>query len=377
MNILHFGKFYPPFKGGMEKYLQELAEQQSLKHNITVLVHNHHFSRFKSETTHETINSVTVVRQKTLKPFLFTPIMLGVGKIINSLLKQNNTQIIHIAWPNPSALFLLMNKSAKKLPWVIQWQSDMVTERSSALLKFAYFFFKPLEKIILKRAAAVIVSSQEYFEHSNALPAFANKCHTIPLGITFQAQNSKQSEQQWADQLWAKSPYKIFSVGRLTFYKNHQLLLQAAQLLPEAQFIITGTGELMTQLKNEIADKQLNNVYLTGKLKQNKLHALMATCDAFCLPSNDRAESYGMVLLEALSFNKSILVSNLEGSGMKWIASQAKNSLTFDCNNANDLVLKIMEITQQPQSPFNFKNSPFLIENCENKIQHIYETILK
>lgn len=376
MNILHFGKFYPPFKGGMEKYLQDLAEQQSLKHQVTVLVHNHDFKTLKSKSLHETINNVNIIRQKTLRPLLFTPVMLGVNKIINLLLNKNKTQVIHIAWPNPSALFLLINTSAKKIPWVIQWQSDMVTQNSSWKLKLAYQLFKPLEKLILKRASAVIVSTQEYFDHSNALQSFAKKCHIIPLGIKLNNQNLTQKNKHWANKLWGNSPYKIFSIGRLTFYKNHQLLLQAAHLLPEAMFIITGTGELVKQLENKIKQKHLKNVYLSGKLEQNKLDALLASCDAFCLPSNDRAESYGMVLLEALSFNKTILVSNLKGSGMKWIAAQTNNSQTFDSNNAKDLVLKIKNIFNLKVNCFDFKHSPFLIEKCTKEIQHVYDTSL-
>ncbi len=89
MNILHFGKFYPPFNGGMEIYLRDLAEQQSQKHTVTALVHNHNFKSIKSSSQEQTINQVHVIRQQTLKPILFTPIMLGANKAVSKLRNSN------------------------------------------------------------------------------------------------------------------------------------------------------------------------------------------------------------------------------------------------------------------------------------------------
>lgn len=373
MKILHIGKFYPPFNGGMEVYLHDLAEQQTKKHNVTVIAHNHNFRFLTSPTQVETRNSVNIIRQKTIKPILFTPIMLGLNKRVKNLIQQDKVDIIHISWPNPSALFLLLNKTAKSKPWVIQWQSDMVTEKSSWLLKVAYKFFRPFEKKLLKQAHTIIASTQEYFNHSIALKPYQGKCEFIPLGITKLDADVNNQSIKWAKEQWKDAQYKIYSIGRLTFYKNHQLLIKAANLLPQAKFIITGTGNLQSKLEALIKQNKLNNIVLTGTLSKPKLNALMSTCDAFCLASNDRAESYGMVLLEALSFNKSILVSNLPGSGMKWIASQTPLGQTFDCNDANDLVNKIQNLYKN--SPYTALNKCFTIESCTNSIDGIYNKL--
>lgn len=361
----------------MEIYLRDLAEQQTTFHQVTVLVHNHDFKTLISPTMIETINKVKVIRQKTLKPILFTPIMLGVKKKVSQLINQKQVDIIHISWPNPSALFLLFNKRAKKIPWVIQWQSDMVTKNSSWLLKLAYQFFKPFEKKMLNHASKIIASTEEYFNYSNVLQKFKPKCEFIALGLTSQGNNTDNKTIQWAHSLWKNAQYKIYNVGRLTFYKNQQLLIQAAELLPNSMFIITGTGTLEQNLKQQILNKKLTNITLTGSLNKNKLNALMETCDAFCLPSNDRAESYGMVLLEALYFNKKILVSNLPGSGMKWIASQTSLGTIFDCNNAKDLVEKIKDNISTYDKTNNNKNmKQFSIEYCANNIDKVYQSLI-
>jgi len=377
MKILHFGKFYPPFNGGMEIYLRDLSEQQAKNHTVTTLVHNHNYRYLTSSTEKEVINHVNLIRQACLKPILFTPIMLGVNKCVAQLIDSNRVDVIHISWPNPSALLLLLSKKARSKHWVIQWQSDMVTKNSSLLLKLAYQFFKPFEKALLKQARKVIASTEEYYNYSRALKPFKQKCSFIPLGIKSSENAITNDDLQWALSLWKKAQYKIYNIGRLTFYKNQQLIIKAAQLLPDAMFIITGTGELKLHLQKSIKQLQLTNVMLTGSLHKNKLNALLSTCDTFCLPSNDRAESYGMVLLEALNFNKTILVSDLRGSGMRWIASQSNLGQTFDCNDAKDLVNTIIKTIPQNNKNIDNADMPFFnIEQCAASIDQLYRSIV-
>ena len=86
--------------------------------------------------------------------------------------------------------------------------------------------------------------------------------------------------------------------------------------------------------------------------------------------------SYGMVLLEALQFNKPILVSNLQGSGMKWIASQTPLGQTFDCNNPEDLISKIANLAK-PSTQQKSDLDQFSIESCQQRIDSIYTAIPK
>lgn len=375
MKILHIGKYYPPFHGGMEVYLRDLAETQTKDNDVTVLVHNHEFNILFSRTVSEKLNGVHLIRQKSLKPVLFTPLMLGLRKTISDLISKNKPDVIHISWPNPSALFLLLIAAARRTPWVIQWQSDMVTKRSTWMLKFAYQFFRLFERQLLKRAAKVIVSTEEYFKYSPALRPYAAKCEFIPLGFHFSRAEIEKDDLQWADELWGHYKYKLYNIGRLTFYKNQKILIEAAKRLPEAKFIITGSGQLQDSLSRLISKEQLDNVVLTGSLSSSRLHALLKSCDIFCLPSNDRAESYGMVLLEALSYGKPILVSNLNGSGMKWIASQTVLGHTFDCNSVEDLIDKIQSLNLSVSADESIYEK-FNMGNCSDRIQKLYQSIV-
>jgi rhamnosyl/mannosyltransferase len=45
----------------------------------------------------------------------------------------------------------------------------------------------------------------------------------------------------------------------------------------------------------------------------------MESCDCLCLPSIERTEAFGMVLLEAMYFGKATVVGDVAGSGMGWV----------------------------------------------------------
>jgi hypothetical protein len=64
-------------------------------------------------------------------------------------------------------------------------------------------------------------------------------------------------------------------------------------------------------------------VRLLGQVSEEDKHALLRSCDVFCLASRERTEAFGMVLLEAMAHGKPCLVSDLAGSGMGWVVTQS------------------------------------------------------
>jgi len=158
----------------------------------------------------------------------------------------------------------------------------------------------------------------------------------MPLGL------NSQSVTVPKDQPLTDKPFRLLSLGRLSHYKNHRMLISAMRQLPEMHLTIAGGGDLLNELNQLIEDKQLTErIHLTGHVTEREKNRLFAECHVFCLASNDRAESYGMVLLEAMVRNKIILVADTEGSGMRWLADRYPRGFTFNPEEVNDFVDKI------------------------------------
>ena len=47
-------------------------------------------------------------------------------------------KILHLHLPNPSSFWALLLPSARRLPWVVRWQSDALTPDSGRLIQWCY-----------------------------------------------------------------------------------------------------------------------------------------------------------------------------------------------------------------------------------------------
>lgn len=351
MNILHLGKFYPPYRGGMETYLCDLAREQVQQgHQVTVLVHNHDWRLLTSATQTEVNDGVQVVRLKSLRPWLFTPLMWRLNGWLKRCIQQQRPDVIHLHLPNPSLFALLFSRSIKGIPRIVSWHSDMVTERSGWLMKVLYRLLKPLESKLLNGADRIMVSSQEYADHSPVLQQNTDKTHVLPLGLRIdelvhREASEQQANLQWAEQSWAKPAFRLLNLGRLTFYKNQTMLIEAMVDLPDCQLQIVGEGQLRRDLQTAIERHGVaDRVHLAGAQSWPHVHALYQSCDLFCMASNDRAESFGVVLLEAMYHNRIILVPDTVGSGMRWLAEHYHKGFVFNNNDPADFVRQVRRI---------------------------------
>ncbi len=64
-----------------------------------------------------------------------------------------------------------------------------------------------------------------------------------------------------------------------------------------------------------------------GKQSDSAVSRLLQSCDCLCLPSIERTEAFGMVLLEAAQFAKPVVVSDVPGSGMGWVVKDGETGL--------------------------------------------------
>jgi len=114
------------------------------------------------------------------------------------------------------------------------------------------------------------------------------------------------------------------------------------QYVPNAQLIIVGTGELEVSLRKLVEELDLTEqVILTGKLDYKILHALLKSCDIFCLSSIERTEAFGLVLLEAMAYEKPIVISKVPGSGMNWVTQDQVTALFAKKENPDDFAQQL------------------------------------
>jgi glycosyltransferase involved in cell wall biosynthesis len=340
MRILHLGKYWSPQKGGMERFVEDLARaQRAAGRDAFVLVHGKPGVASPSlPDDPEWVRRVAVTRE-----FAFVPIAPQFLRELNRAIDDWQPDYIHIHAPNVSPFLGFLSTRAKAIPWVVHWHSDVVASKSSATLRWLYPFYKPFERALLERASVVIATSQPYLESSEPLQRVREKCVVVPLGID-------RTRLSSASNLLAKVPWqarrtRLFALGRLTYYKGFDTLIRAVARCPDVELRIAGAGVDYTALTRLIEALQISDrVLLEGELSDTECAARYESCDLFCLPSRERTEALGVVLLEAMSFGKPILASALRGSGVTSVVENERNGLLATTDSVEDWQVKLQRL---------------------------------
>jgi rhamnosyl/mannosyltransferase len=210
-------------------------------------------------------------------------------------------------------------------------------------MKFFYKLYQPFERAVLKHAKTIVATSLPYRDSSQPLKNWLSKCQVVPLGVDVErfgkTAYSKGTHVGGAS-MWETRPaaivgledrredapptgkplLNVLAVGRLTYYKGFRYLIESAAKNPDVHINLVGDGDQAAYLKALATSLKLQDrVSFHGILSDSELAQQMADCDCLCLPSIERTEAFGMVLLEAMYFSKATVVSDVEGSGMGWI----------------------------------------------------------
>ncbi|MDZ7762723.1 MAG: glycosyltransferase [Desulfovermiculus sp.] len=340
MRIVHIGKYYPPIPGGIETVVRDIAvEQVRQGHRVWVLSH---WDRAGHPSTKEVIGGVNVLRIPIKAKVAYTPLAPSFPQILDQVLCSVQPDVVHVHLPNVAPFWLLKYKRCP--PVVIHWHSDVLTSLRNVRLTLFYPGYAFFQRRLLTRAAAVIATSREYLEKSRPLHRVRGKCIVVPLGLD----SARMNPVPQVDVNKAKP--LVVSAGRFTYYKGFDVLIRAASRLPsQVEVVIAGEGEMRPRLQREIHRLGLEHqVSLPGRVSDRNLHTLMGQCRLFCLPSVDKTEAFGMVLLEAMYYARPLVSTRVPGSGMQQVNEHGVTGLNVSPGDPHDLAAALDFFIRNP-----------------------------
>ena len=192
--------------------------------------------------------------------------------------------------------------------------------------------------------------------------------------INFELFKQPESETMVIKQKYnLKNKFIVGHVGRFTFAKNHDFLLdifkEIKQIINDAVLFLVGDGELRDKINKKIKDLSLeNSVIMTGNV--SNAYKYYSVMDVLILPSI--FEGLSMTTVEAQAAEKNILISSAIPN--EAIISDGCYYMS-DTASAKDWALKAIEVSGHKLS-FSEKRNDYNIENAVIKLQEKYSQLL-
>jgi len=296
MRTVLVNKYYPPHVGGIEFHVRDLAEALAAAgHQVRVIVCN-------GEHVHveEVASGVEIVRLARRTEIASTPIAHNFGRVL--AFEAEAADLLHFHFPYPWAeAQWVLQKASKTTPYVVTYHSDIVRQ------KRALRFYQPMLNRFLDRARLIIASSPQLIAGSPNLSVRAQKCRQVNFGLPTESIAHDQAAIARAAELRAALPSGkiVLFVGRLVYYKGIDVLAQAIPQVPDAQFVVIGTGPERSLLEGT------PRVHLIDYATDAELRAWYHAADVLTLPSTSPSEAFGLVQIEAHAAGTPVVSSDL------------------------------------------------------------------
>jgi len=286
-------------------------------------------------------NGVKIVR---LKPLL----KYGNAAFLPQLLwKLKGFDIVHLHYPFYGAAEIVILRKilfSRKMNLVVHYHMDSVAKGIKGFIFKLYQWF--VLPILASQAKLITCASLDYVKHSALADYYKNhqkKFRQICFGVDLEQfvvyYDHKNKDRR------EKIILFVGGLDKAHYFKGLENLLKAVKMIKqdfpaELKLNIVGEGDLKPYYQNLARKLGIGKqVYFTEDVDNSRLVDYYNYCDAVVLPSINKGEAFGLVLLEAMACAKPIIASNLPG--VRSIFKNGEHGLLVQPGSVDDLADKL------------------------------------
>ncbi|MFA0823674.1 MAG: glycosyltransferase family 4 protein [Methanomethylovorans sp.] len=379
MKILQIAALYAPHVGGIENYVHQLSRDLVKKgHEVTVYTSN-----IPKNKKYEVIDGVEIHRFGCVWSPLNNQLTPG---ILQHLLKENDFDIIHAhGYLQLTTNFAAFSTFKNKIPLVITLHGTVGdAQYDDWKIIITKIYNKTLCKWTLSAADTVIALTPSQKENLHKFGA--KKIEVIPNGISLADINVNRNTNQFREKYGLNNKIIILYVGGLIARKGISYLIDAMQNVSHNSALIIVGGELKghqgykQQLLDKLSEKNISNVVFMGRVNESTLREAYMEADMLVLPS--LSEGLPTVLLEAMSYKKPIIASNIPGNSD--LITNNYNGILVEQMNSKEIADAINRLISHPEereilgiNAFNTINQNYTWETIVDRIEDTYIDCLR
>lgn len=180
--------------------------------------------------------------------------------------------------------------------------------------------YRTIGRAVLARATHLVYATPAAETYVPSLLGYSpRQACSIPNGIDLSLFEARSPSHRRASRANLGLPFDarvVLFVGRLVEKKGVQVILEVSRLLPNAHFLVIGTGPLSRLL----TPSQTNVTWLPA-VEHDRMTGYYHAADCLLLPS--RGEGLPLVVQEALACGLPVIVSNTEAYAAQLLAADA------------------------------------------------------
>ena len=338
---------FSPYKAGMGNAAWEQARQlKKLGNEVTVFTPRYQ----KEQKKFEEMRGVKVRR--------LTPVFkYGNGAFLLQVfgrLKDFDTVFLHYPFFGTAEVVWIWKLFNPKKRLVIQYHMDVFGKGLLGI--FFRIYAKILMPWILRAGDKVIVSSFDYARSSDARGLVDDRWVEIPFGIDLERfpSNRLESGSNVSNKFKRDGEKVVLFVGGLDkahYFKGVDVLIEAMRdvrcEMLDARCVIVGGGDMLEEYQRMAREKGLEDVIeFPGKVSDGELVDFYERASVLVLPSVDRCEAFGIVLIEAMSHSVPVIASDL--AGVRSVVSDGENGFLVKPRDIKGLTEKIEWVLSHP-----------------------------
>lgn len=286
MKIIQISPYFPPHVGGVEYHVKELADGLVRRGHQVIVASS--CGSWNGE----------MIRIPCIDLF-YSPMPVKIPIL--------EADVCHSHIPSP--LFAFMLRNAK--PHVVTYHNDVTIPENVNGHAMPRKFGAALEKInakmvrpVLEGADAIIATTKSYAETSPFLQDHMDRVRVVPNAINVSLYPPVKEKENY-----------VLYAGRMVSYKGVLSLLiamQQVQRTADLDLVLVGDGYDRRWLEQTAARLNVRAKF-TGRLERSMFIDTISRAEMLVLPTQNRLEAFGIVLLEAMACETPVLAFDTPG----------------------------------------------------------------